>query len=138
MAETDKKIEKDGSGQLPASEDIKLLEGLFIEKRRELKEKGEELNSQEIFRGVMKEYLDDIKKGKNISPVVDLSEEEEKEIKRLLESRVQELVEIALKDGLVKAVEGAYNMPEWFMRELYAKLTEKYHELIQAGMLKEI
>lgn len=143
-------IKKESRGS--PEEEIRELEMKLEEKKRELREGGASLpEEKELFRGVLREHIEEAKgggEGKGVSvtppPVVhkftddtkkkkadeDEGEEQEEEIRRL--------VEVALTKGIREAVKIAQAESPYILDELHDHLVDDYYDkLVALRMIQE-
>lgn len=123
--------------------EIKELEQLLEEKKKEFFEHGEEKEHKEVFKEVFREKYQQIAgvpvpslaggRVTPISPVTTPSVSEEKE------SELQSLIQAAFTEGLIPAVNRAKASSPWLLDELHDRLSDEYYEkLIQARELEKI
>ena len=123
--------------------EIKELEQLLEEKKKEFLEHGEEKEHKEVFKEVFREKYQQIA-GTPVSPptslgVVPVSPAKIPSVSKETESELQSLIQAAFSDGLVSAVNRAKASSPWLLDELHDRLSDEYYEkLIQARELEKI
>lgn len=140
MQESSQKTEK------TQEEEIRELEKLLAEKRKELSEKGLENDPKEIFKEVFKEYVQ-VKKPLllpavgQLSPVVsDAQKLQADEFKRKeRKEQLEHLIGVSFEKGVLDAVTLAETMTPWLLDELHDRLADEYYDkLLQSDKLKEL
>lgn len=123
--------------------EIKELEQLLEEKKKEFFEHGEEKEHKEVFKEVFSEKYRQIA-GAPVPPsvgsgVVPVAPTKSSAISEEKETELKSFIEMAFADGLVSAVNRAKARSPWLLDELHDRLSDEYYEkLIQAGQIEKI
>lgn len=118
--------------------EIRELEQLLEEKKKELIERGEEKERKEIFKEVFQEKYRKIA-GAPVPPPVapgtaPVTPAKTPVVPEEKETELQTLIQAAFSDGLVAAVSRAKAANPWLLDELHDRLSDEYYEkLVQAG-----
>lgn len=123
--------------------EIKELEQLLEEKKKEFFERGEEKEHKEIFKEVFQEKYRQIAGTPAPTPTgggtAFVTPAKPPSVSKEKETALQSLIQGAFSDGLVSAVNQAKLQSPWLLDELHDRLSDEYYEkLVQAGQIKKM
>lgn len=122
--------------------EIRELEHLLEEKKKEFFERGEEKEHKEVFKEVFSEKYRQIA-GAPVSPpvtggIVPAASAKPSTVSKEKETELKSFIEMAFADGLVFAVNHAKARSPWLLDELHDRLSDEYYEkLVQAGQIEK-
>jgi len=126
------------------AEEIKELERLLEEKRRQLTERGEEREPKEAFREAFKErYIgktpEEPLESSSATPPPFLPHPPTGDLKaKTREEQLAFLIQISFERGIDAAIRIAKTQTPWILDELHDRLVDEYYEkLVQARKIEE-
>lgn len=132
--------QKGTSPQLEA--EIQELEQKLAEKKRLLEQSGEtpeRIDKRTIFSAVLKEHIEQkVKEHHSTSPQPPAKPPETTE-KEIIEQKIKPLIEIALTQGVEKAMKSVKEMTPYEIDAFHDQIVNHYYEMLLArGKLKQI
>lgn len=132
--------ETSNSREISPEEEIRQLEEKLAAKKKEIEEKGETKHEKEVFKEVLKEHIEEIRSGPAdlttgakppISPSAMQTAQKIKDDEQ--KQQLEQLLQIALGESLIKAVHIAEALGPYMLDLLHDTLADQYYEKLIAA-----